>query len=285
MSRYYNLEIFSADENNVITHAGTFYLGSSSVILDESENFTPKHDEWDRCMQLVKDKQQSRNCVRYWYTEEAFEQLKALACKDGYNLEQVAPEDVDTGYTPIPADKNSKFYKIKPSKFFADYSERSSSWLYKPFVEPSNSEDANIGIIIDSTRVPNSIEWFNFDELERLRVRTLANVKKEIEDKTRFETVKNSLDYLKLSDEEKENVAKSYNQDRESLLYTDEEYWQNTYDEICQVQGLFKYLTDYDNRVFGFIWETGNYKEVDREEDALERLQTLTEKLIGGPTH
>lgn len=284
MSRYYNLEIFSADENNVVTHVGTFYLGSSSVILDESESFTPNHDEWEQCIQLVKDKQQSRNYVRYWYTEEAFEQLKALACKDGYKLEQIASENVDTGYTPIPSDKDSKFYKIKPSKFFADYSERSSSWLYKPFVEPSNCEDANIGIIIDSVKVPNSIEWFNFDELERLRVRTLANVKKEMEEKVRFEIVKNSLDYLKLSDEEKENVAKSYNQDRESLLYTDEEYWQNTYDEICQVQGLFKYLTDYDNRVFGFVWETGNYKEVDREEDDLERLQTLTEKLIGGPT-
>ena len=77
----------------------------------------------------------------------------------------------------------------------------------------------------------------------------LENYKKVIEKQHDWEKLQNSLDYLKLSEEEKENVSSQFEYLEEEI-----EYVKNNLVAINQVIGALQLFEDYDTQVVAFIY-------------------------------
>lgn len=92
-------------------------------------------------------------------------------------------------------------------------------------------------------------EFYTVDCFYNLLETILENYKKVIEKQHDWEKLQNSLDYLKLSEEEKENVSSQFEYLEEEI-----EYAENNLVAINQVIGALQLFEDYDTQVVAFIY-------------------------------
>ena len=92
-------------------------------------------------------------------------------------------------------------------------------------------------------------EFYTVDCFYNLLETILKNYKKVIEKQHDWEKLQNSLDYLKLSEEEKENVSSQFEYLEEEI-----EYVKNNLVAINQVIGALQLFEDYDTQVVAFIY-------------------------------
>ena len=92
-------------------------------------------------------------------------------------------------------------------------------------------------------------EFYTVDCFYNLREKTLEDYKKVITKQYEWEKLQSSLDYLKLSDEEKENVSSQFEYLDEEIAETE-----NKLVAINQIIGVLEFFSEYDNEVVAFIY-------------------------------
>lgn len=92
-------------------------------------------------------------------------------------------------------------------------------------------------------------EFYTVDCFYNLRETLLEDYKKVIKKQHDWEKLQNSIDYLKLSEEEKENVSSQF-----EFLDEEIEEIENKLISINQVIGALQLFEDYDTQVVAFIY-------------------------------